>query len=174
MNDDIILRVKNYYYGKIDQRLYYKNECGDAIIRKAIQNTNKYKDVYLSDLLNNPECGVTIEKYRDKDDLNAPIKTSGWNDLKYGTVIGYNNVTNLVAVECIKKRPNRISVLFNRIKKIRYTDPINMNVLLGRACLLKQTDLTPKTLQGSPKGTSSPKSSRSSRDTSNGDTNHFF
>lgn len=161
MNGDTILRVKNYYYGKIDPRLYYKNERGDVITRKAIQNRNQYRDVYLSDLLNNPECGVTIEKYRDKDDLNAPVKTSGWNDLKYGTVIGYNPVTNMVAVDCIKRRPSRISALFNRTKKIRYADPIHINVLLGRACLLKPTDLTPKAPHGSPKGRSTPKGSKS-------------
>lgn len=161
MNGDTILRVKNYYYGKIDPRLYYKNERGDVITRKAIRNTNQYRDVYLSDLLNNPECGVTIEKYRDKDDLNAPVKTSGWNDLKYGTVIGYNPVTNLVAVDCIKRRPSRISALFNRTKKVRYAEPININVLLGRACLLKPTDLTPKALQGSPKGRSLSRGSKS-------------
>ena len=149
---DVILRTKSYYATGIDPRHYYKTDTGSPLERKAIRAT-QYKDIYLSDLLNNPTCSVIIEKYRDKDDVNAPLKTSGWNDVKHGTVIGYNPVTNLVAVECNKKRPSRVSALFKRTKKIRYADPINMVVSLGRFCLLKPVNLTPRSVsRGTPKG----------------------
>lgn len=162
---DTILRTQNYYSG-IDPEHYYKTASGTALDGKATR-AKKHKDVYLSDLLNNPSCSVSFGVYRDTDDASAPKKMSNWGDVKSGTVISYNPVTNLLAVECSKKRPSRLSKLFKRTNKVRYVEPGSITVSsISRFCLLRRVTMprsasSPKGAASSPKGASSPKSASS-------------
>ncbi len=145
---DTILRTQNYYSG-IDPEHYYKTDSGTALDGKATR-AKKHKDVYLSDLLNNPRCSVSFGVYRDTDDASAPKKISNWGDVKSGTVISYNPATNLLAVECSKKRPSRLSKLFKRTNKVRYVEPESITVSsISRFCLLRRVTM--------PRGASSPK-----------------
>ena len=151
---DPILRTRNYY-SRIDPGNYYITSDRTLLPPKATPAT-KHKDVYLSDLLNNPECSVTFGVYRDTDNRSALKKSS--TDIKSGTVVSYNPVTNLVAVECVKKRPSRVSILFKRTNKVRYVEPDFITVSsISRDCGLRR--VIPSA--SSPKGTSSPKSPKS-------------
>jgi hypothetical protein len=115
--NDIILRTQNYY-AAMDPEHYYKTSSGTALDGKATR-AKKHKDVYLSDLLNNQNCFVSFSAYRDTDNASADVKIS----LKNGIVRSYNPETNLLAIECVKKRPSRISALFKRTNKMRYVEP---------------------------------------------------
>ena len=152
--NEIILRTPNYYRG-IDPQHYYRSSSGVALEGKATRAT-AHKDVYLSDLLNNPKCSVSFTVYRDVDDKTAHVKTS-WTDMKSGIVRSYNPETNLLAIDCAKKRPSRLSTLFKRTNKIRYVEPHAITVSsIGRFCLLRRVSRS----ASSPKSrsTSSPKS----------------
>lgn len=170
--NETILRTPNYYTG-IDPQHYYKTSSGTALEVKATR-AKAHKDVYLSDLLNNPECRVSFSVYRDADDKTAHAKTS-WTDMKNGIIRSYNPETNLLAIDCVKMRPSRLSTLFKRTNKIRYVEPNEITVSsIGRFCLLRRVSrsasspksrLSPKS-RPSPKGTSSPKSRPSPRSAS--------
>jgi hypothetical protein len=83
--DDTILRTRNYYSG-IDPEHYYRNSAGAYLEGKATR-AKPYKDVYISDLLNNAKCTVSFSVYRDTDNRAAPIKNK---DMKLGIVRSYN------------------------------------------------------------------------------------
>lgn len=156
--NDTILRTQNYYTG-IDPGHYYKTSSGTVLDGKATR-AKKHKDVYLSDLLNNASCSVSFGVFRDRDDVNAPKKISSWGDIKSGTVVSYNPETNLLAVECSKKRPSRLSRLFKRTNKIRYVEPDSIKVSsISRFCLLRRANISRSA--SSPKGASTPKDSSS-------------
>ena len=157
--NEIILRTPNYYRG-IDPQHYYRSSSGDALEGKATRAA-EFKDVYLSDLLNNPKCSVSFTVYRDVDDKTAHVKTS-WTDMKSGIVRSYNPETNLLAIDCAKKRPSRLSTLFKRTNKIRYVEPHAITVSsIGRFCLLRRVSRS----ASSPKSrsTSSPRAMSSPR-----------
>ena len=159
---DPILRTRNYYYD-IDPGNYYITSDRTLLPKATI--ATKHKDVYLSDLLNNPKCSVTFGVYRDTDNPDAPKKYSGkTNDVKSGTVISYNPATNLLAVESSKNRPSRVSRLFKRTHKLRYVEPESIKVSsISRGCWLRRVpnSASRKASPKSPKGTSSPKSPKS-------------
>lgn len=174
--NEIILRTPNYYTG-IDPHHYYKTSSGTALKVKA-SRAKAHKDVYLSDLLNNPECSVSFTVYRDADDKTAHAKTS-WTDVKNGIIRSYNPETNLLAIDCVKIRPSRLSTLFKRTNKIRYVEPEAITVSsIGRFCLLRRVSRSassPKgrsmsslkgrstsSPKGTPKGTPSSKGGRKS------------
>ena len=113
---ETILRTRNYYTG-IDPGHYYRTSGGIRIPGKSTRATD-YKDVYLSDLVNNENCSVSFSAYRDTDNAGADVKIS-WTDVKNGVVRSYNPETSLLAVDCVKKRPSRLSTMLNR------TAPIN-------------------------------------------------
>ncbi len=162
---DTILRTRNYYSG-IDQRHYYKSDGPDVIpLNLKATRATKHKDVYLSDLLNNPDCSVSFGVYRDTDNPSAPMKISDWNDIKTGTVISYNPATNLLGIDCVKKRPSRVSRLFKRTNKVRYVEPDSITVSsISRDCWLR---LVPeRASRSSPKDTSSPKETSSPKSAS--------
>lgn len=149
MNDPI-LRTQNYY-AAIDPEHYYKTSSGTALDGKATR-AKKHKDVYLSDLLNNKNCFVSFSAYRDTDNASADVKISG-TDFKTGIVRSYNPETNLLAIECVKKRPSRISTLFKRTNKMRYVEPGLITVSsVSRFCLLRRVGS--QTSRASPKGVS--------------------
>jgi len=128
-----ILRTQNYYSG-IDPNHYYRNSAGAYLEEKATRATT-HKDVYLSDLLNNEKCQVTFSVYRDTDNKTAPVKRGQ----KSGIVRSYNPQTNLVAIDCIKKRPSRISTIFKRTNKMRYVEPEFITVSsISRSCALRR------------------------------------
>lgn len=160
--NDIIFRTQNYYAG-IDPEHYYRASNGTALDGKAMR-AKKHKDVYLSDLLNNSKCTVSFSAYRDTDNKTAGVKIA--QDVKGGIVRSYNPETNLLAIDCIKKRPSRLSSMFNRTNKMRYVEPTNIIVSsVSRFCLLRRVGAanSPKGATNSPKGAtprarSSPKS----------------
>ena len=146
MNDPV-LRTQNYY-AAIDPEHYYKTTSGTALDGKETR-AKKHKDVYLSDLLNNKDCFVSFSAYRDTDNASADVKI--YRDFKSGIVRSYNPETNLLAIECVKKRPSRISTLFKRTNKMRYVEPGLITVSsVSRFCLLRRVG-TP-TSRASPKG----------------------
>ena len=149
--NEIILRTPNYYRG-IDPQHYYRSSSGDALEGKATRATD-FKNVYLSDLLNNPKCSVSFTVYRDVDDKTAHVKTTP-TGMKSGIVMSYNPETNLLAIDCAKKRPNRLSTLFRRTNKVRYVEPNKITVSsIGRYCLLRRVSRS----ASSPKARPSPK-----------------
>ena len=157
---DHILRTRNYY-SNIDPGHYYITETKHLLPPKATRAT-QHKYVYLSDLLNNNQCSVTFGVYRDTDNLDAPKKSA---DIKSGTVVSYNPETKLLAINCVKKRPSRVSTFFKRTNKLRYVEPEFITVSsISRNCGLRpvtQIMSSPKsTSRSSPKSTSrsSPKS----------------
>ena len=155
---DTILRTRNYY-SNIDPGNYYES---DGIPLKAKPtHATVHKDVYLSDLLNNPKCSVTFGAYRDTDNPSATKKISNWNDVKSGTVISYNPATNLLGIDCVKKRPSRVSRLFKRTNKVRYVEPESITVSsISRDCWLR---LVPeRASRSSPKASSPNSASRAS------------
>jgi hypothetical protein len=148
--NDTILHTQNYY-AAIDPEHYYKTTSGTALDGKATR-AKKHKDVYLSDLLNNKDCFVSFSAYRDTDNASADVKISG-TDFKTGIVRSYNPETNLLAIECVKKRPSRISTLFKRTNKMRYVEPGLITVSsVSRFCLLRR--VRSQTARASPKGVS--------------------
>ena len=158
--NEIILRTQNYYTG-IDPQHYYRSSRGVALEGEATR-AKDFKDVYLSDLLNNPKCSVSFTVYRDADDKTALVKTSS-NDVKGGIIRSYNPETNLLAIDCVKKRPSRLSTLFRRTNKIRYVEPHAIKVSsIGRFCLLRRVSRS----ASSPKARPSPKSRPSPRSAS--------
>lgn len=163
---DPILRTQNYYT-RIDPQHYYKDSAGVQLNNKSVHAT-KYRDVYLSDLLNNQTCGITFNLYRDTDNKAAPVKNGGV--VKSGIVRSYNPETNLVAIDCVKNRPSRLSVLFKRTNKMRYVEPHAIVVSsISRYCLLRRvpkraSSASPKG-RASPKGSASPKASAGRRET---------
>lgn len=147
--NDIILRTQNYY-AAMDPEHYYKTSSGTALDGKATR-AKKHKDVYLSDLLNNQNCFVSFSAYRDTDNASADVKIS----LKNGIVRSYNPETNLLAIECVKKRPSRISALFKRTNKMRYVEPELITVSsVSRFCLLRRVGTQRVRSSPSPKGAS--------------------
>ena len=149
--NELILRTPNYYRG-IDPQHYYRSSSGDAWEGKATRATD-FTDVYLSDLLNNPKCSVSFNVYRDVDDKTAHAKTSS-TDMKSGIVRSYNPETNLLAIDCAKKRPSRLSTLVRRTNKVRYVEPNKITVSsIGRFCLLRRVSRS----ASSPKARPSPK-----------------
>ncbi len=162
MTSDTILRTQNYYTG-IDPNHYYKDSNGDYLKEKATKAT-KHKDVYISDLLNNEKCTVTFSVYRDTDNTTAPVKSG---NTKFGIVRTYNPETNLLAIDCVKKRPSRLSTLFKRTNKMRYVEPNSIMVSsISRFCVLRRVGATKRALGSSPspksRSSSSPKSRSSS------------
>ena len=136
---DPILKTQNYYSG-LDSQHYYKNSNGSPNLEMRASRATKHKNVYLSDLLNNPKCGVSFNVYRDTDDKTAPVKNT---DSKFGIVVSYNPETNLVGIDCVKKRPSRISTLFKRTNKVRYVEPEFIIVSsISRFCLLRRVPAT--------------------------------
>ena len=112
--------------------------------------------MHISDLLNNETCDVTFWDYRDTDNKAAPVKSN--IDLRSGIVRSYNPETNLVAVDSVKKRPSRLSVLFKRTNKMRYVEPNSMTVSsVSNACKLRR--VSKRASSASPKGKASPKGS---------------
>jgi hypothetical protein len=148
--NDTVLRTQNYY-AEIDPEHYYKTTSGTALDGKSTR-AKKHKDVYLSDLLNNKDCFVSFSAYRETDNASADVKISG-TDFKSGIVRSYNPETNLLAIECVKKRPSRISTLFKRTNKMRYVEPGLITVSsVSRFCLLRRVGS--QTSRASPKGAS--------------------
>jgi hypothetical protein len=147
--NDTILRTQNYY-AAMDPEHYYKTTSGTALDGKETR-AKKHKDVYLSDLLNNKDCFVSFSAYRDTDNASADVKIT--RDFKSGIVRSYNPETNLLAIECVKKRPSRISTLFKRTNKMRYVEPGLITVSsVSRFCLLRRVGS--QTSRASPKGAS--------------------
>jgi len=133
---DTILRTQNYYSG-IDPNHYYKNSAG-AYLEEKSTRAMPYKDVYISDLLNNEQCAVSFNEYRDTDNKTAPVKSS--IQPKRGIVRSYNPETNLLAIDCAKQRPSRISAMFKRTNKMRYVEPNSITVSsISRSCALRRT-----------------------------------
>ena len=158
------MRTQNYYTG-IDPGHYYKTSGGIRIPRKSTRATD-YKDVYLSDLVNNENCSVSFSVYRETDNAGADVKIS-WTDVKNGIVKSYNPETGLLAVDCVKKRPSRLSAMLNRTNKRRYVAPESIIVSsVAGGCLLRRVVASrgassPKGASrsaSSPKGASSPRS----------------
>ena len=87
---DPILRTQNYYT-RIDPQHYYKDSAGVQQLNNKSVRATKYRDVYLSDLLNNQTCGITFSLYRDTDNKAAPMKNNG---VKSGVARSYNPETN--------------------------------------------------------------------------------
>jgi len=134
--NDIIFRTQNYYHPNIDPQHYYRASNGTPLDGKSMR-AMKHKDVYLSDLLNNSKCAVSFSAYRDTDNKTAAVKIA--QDVKGGIVRSYNPETNLLAIDCIKKRPSRLSTMFNRTNKMRYVEPSNIIVSsISRFCLLRR------------------------------------
>ena len=147
--NETVLRTQNYY-AAIDPEHYYKTTSGTALDGKETR-AKKHKDVYLSDLLNNKDCFVSFSAYRDTDNASADVKIT--RDFKSGIVRSYNPETNLLAIECVKKRPSRISTLFKRTNKMRYVEPGLITVSsVSRFCLLRRVGS--QTSRASPKGAS--------------------
>jgi hypothetical protein len=145
--NDTILHTQNYY-AAMDPEHYYKTSSGTALDGKATR-AKKHKDVYLSDLLNNKDCFVSFSAYRETDNASADVKIS--LDVKSGIVRSYNPETKLIAIECVKKRPSRISTLFKRTNKMRYVEPGLITVSsVSRFCLLRRVGS--QTARASPKG----------------------
>ena len=70
------------------------------------------------------------------------------------SIMSYNPETNLLAIDCAKKRPNRLSTLFRRTNKVRYVEPNKITVSsIGRFCLLRRVSRS----ASSPKARPSPK-----------------
>ena len=152
--NDIIFRTQNYYAG-IDPEHYYRASNGTALDGKATR-AKKHKDVYLSDLLNNSKCTVSFSAYRDTDNTTAGVKIA--QDVKNGIVRSYNPETNLLAIDCIKKRPSRLSSMFNRTNKMRYVEPMNIIVSsVSRFCLLRRVGAANSPKNATPRARSSPK-----------------
>lgn len=142
------MRTKNYYTNMLDPQNYYTSSSGTIMDGQVVRAKN-YKDVYLSDLLNNASCSVTFNLYRDTNDAAAPVKTS--DDVKQGVVVSYSPETNLVAVDCAKKRPSRLSTIFKRTQKMRYVEPSHITVSsISRDCLLRRVGAS--RARASPKG----------------------
>jgi hypothetical protein len=136
---DTILRTQNYYSG-IDPNDYYKNSPG-AYLEEKSTRAMPYKDVYISDLLNNEQCAVSFNKYRDTDNKTAPVKST--IQPKRGIVRSYNPETNLLATDCAKQRPSRISAMFKRTNKMRYVEPNSITVSsISRSCALRRVKRT--------------------------------
>lgn len=136
---DTILRTQNYYSG-IDPNNYYKNSAG-AYLEEKSTRAMPYKDVYISDLLNNEQCAVSFNEYRDTDNKTAPVKSS--IQPKRGIVRSYNPETNLLATDCAKQRPSRISAMFKRTNKMRYVEPNSITVSsISRSCALRRVKRT--------------------------------
>lgn len=147
MSDTIL--TTNNYYTRFDPQNYYRTSSGTTLAKQTIR-AKDHKDVYLSDLLNNPKCSVSFNLYRDTNDKAAPVKTS--DDVKQGIVVSYTPETNLVAIDSVKKRPSRLSTLFKRTNKMRYVEPSHMTVSsVSMNCLLRRVG-TPRA-RASPKGT---------------------
>jgi hypothetical protein len=146
MSDTIL--TTNNYYTRFDPQNYYRTSSGTTLAKQTIR-AKDHKDVYLSDLLNNPKCSVSFNLYRDTNDKAAPVKTS--DDVKQGIVVSYTPETNLVAIDSVKKRPSRLSTLFKRTNKMRYVEPSHMTVSsVSMNCLLRRVG-TPRA-RASPKG----------------------
>lgn len=166
---DPILKTQNYYTG-IDSQHYYKNSNGSPNLVMRASRATKYKNVYLSDLLNNPKCGVSFNVYRDADNKTAPVKTT---DSKFGIVKSYNPETNLVGIDCVKKRPSRISTLFKRTNKMRYVEPEFIMVSsVSRRCTIRRVPASYASSNASPRagskaspraGSASPRAGSASR-----------
>lgn len=153
---DPILKTQNYYTG-IDPQHYYRNSKDSGYLEMRSSRATTHKNVYLSDLLNNPKCTVSFNVYRDTDNKSAPVKTTN-NDSKNGIVVSYNPETNLVGVDCIKKRPSRISALFKRTNKLRYVEPEFIMVSsVSRFCLLRRAPATKRASSHSPRASASPR-----------------
>ena len=124
---DPILRTRNYYAGST----HINPETG------KITREKDHKYVYLSDLMNNNACWVSFSAYRDTDNIGADVKIS--LDNKNGIVRSYNPETGLLAVDCVKKRPSRLSTVFKLTNKLRYVAPeyITVSAVSGGNCLLR-------------------------------------
>ena len=155
---DPILRTQNYYAGRARRN----PETG------KITHEKKDKDVYLSDLMNNKKCWVSFSAYRDTDNIGADVKIS--LDNKNGIVRSYNPETGLLAVDCVKKRPSRLSTVFKRTNKLRYVAPeyITVSSVSGGNCLLRPVVQSRSASRGtsSPRGTTSPRGASSPRSAS--------
>jgi len=135
-DDGTILRTRNYYHPRIDPQHYYKTSDGSQLDGKSIR-AEEFKNVYLSDLVDNEKCSVSFSVYRDTDDKTAAVKIS--QDSKNGIVRSYNPETNLLAVDSIKKHPSRLSTMFNKTNKMRYVEPSTITVSsISRFCLLRR------------------------------------
>lgn len=152
---DPILRTRNYYAG------HFRPDSQTGKITR--EKDHKY--VYLSDLMNNNACWVSFSAYRDTDNIGADVKIS--LDNKNGIVRSYNPETGLLAVDCVKKRPSRLSTVFKRTNKLRYVAPEYMTVssVSGGNCLLRRVVASrgassPRSAS-SPRGASSPRSPKS-------------
>jgi hypothetical protein len=139
---DTILRTQNYYSGiGIDPNHYYKNSAGAYLEEKATR-AMPFKDVYISDLLNNEKCTVSFSEYRDTDNKTAPLKIRG-TSTKNGIVRSYNPETKLLAIDSAKRRPSRISAMFKRTNKMRYVEPNSITVSsISRSCALRRVKRT--------------------------------
>ena len=170
MNDETILRTRNYY-NKIDQHDYYRLKDGTPFEEKATYAT-KHKDVYLSDLVDNERCTVSFSAYRDTDNKTAAVKIA--QDVKGGNVRSYNPETNLLAIDCIKKRPSKLSAMFNLTHKMRYVEPSNIIVSsISRDCKLRRVPEASKTKEpgmapeGGKRNTRKRRNSRNTRNNRN-------
>jgi hypothetical protein len=149
------LRTPNYYTG-IDPEHYYRTSGGIRIPGKSTSATD-HKDVYLSDLMNNENCSVSFSAYRDTDNAGAVVKIS-WTDVKNGIVRSYNPETGLLAVDCVKKRPSRLSTVFKRTNKLRYVAPESMIVSsVSGGCLLRRVVASKGASRSASRSASSPK-----------------
>ena len=151
---DPILRTRNYYAG------HFRPDSQTG--KPTREKDDKY--VYLSDLMNNNACWVSFSAYRDTDNIGADVKIS--LDNKNGIVRSYNPETGLLAVDCVKKRPSRLSTVFKRTNKLRYVAPEYMTVssVSGGNCLLRR--VVASRSASSPRGTSSPRSTSSPKSVS--------
>ena len=112
------ISIPNYYWRKNgkgdDPRSYYIGRDGKRT------RATEFKEIYLSDLVDNAYCDVSFSAYRNVDDISEEPKITS---TKKGTIRSYNPVTRLLAVDTMKENPSFFSHISNNTKKIRYVDP---------------------------------------------------
>ena len=134
MATDTILKVPNYYWRGdevrgADPQTYYIDRNGIST------RATEFKDIYLSDLVDNANCIVSFSAYRNVDNKSENPKITS---TKWGIVKTYNPATGLVAVDSMKENPSGLSHLLKNTKKIRFVDPEVMTVAsISSHCKIK-------------------------------------
>ena len=129
-----IIFLQNYYY-HIDPQDYYKNDKNE-IISLGSKRSEPYLPVYVSDLIDQNECNIYIDHYRNEDD-NSSTRIKKF---RTGVVHSYNPKTKLLEVISEKNYP--FIKRFN--KKMRYVEPESAKLNLSRDCFITKTDCNQK------------------------------
>jgi hypothetical protein len=142
MDDDSIIFTQNYYGAFGDPGNYYKDNKSTYISKPL-----PFRPIYVGDIIDNNDCTINFNKYRNKDSLDEPIKTGS----KEGVVHSYNKDTKLL--EVISKKQNPTLKKFNT--KLRYVEPEFSKLMLavhssgpptfkGKQCTLTRTNCEQK------------------------------